>query len=130
MPANPIQDLIHALDARRRELDMSIDVVSRRSGVSVSTVVRVLSGQNPHVSLENLVAIADVLGMSLCVTPRTSTLQFREEQANQKARRLARIVQGSLGLEAQAISANDLDDMARQTAHQLLAGSPRRLWSD
>ena len=130
MSIDSIRDLHNALDVRRRELDMSIEVLSRRSGVSVSTVMRVLSGHNPHVSLENVAAIADTLGMAVSLAPRRSALQMREEQANRKARRLAGIVQGTLGLEAQAISLTELEDMARQTAHQLLAGPSRRLWSD
>jgi hypothetical protein len=40
------------------------------------------------------------------------------------------MVQGTMGLEAQAVSAETLDDLTERHVEQLLAGSGRRLWDD
>ena len=130
MTAISIDTLCRSLNARRRELKMSFGVVAKRSGVSAPTVVRTLSGHNPNVSLENVAAIANALGMDVTLTERAPAIEIREQQACSKARRLSNIVQGTLGLESQAIDPSALDAIAKQTAHELLTGPARKLWSE
>jgi transcriptional regulator with XRE-family HTH domain len=109
---------------------MTFRVLAKRSGVSVPTVTRTLGGHNPNVSLENVAAIAESLGMDIVIAPRVGAIDLREEQARQKARRLSSIVQGTLGLESQAVNDGELDSLTRQTVHDLLAGPARKLWSE
>ena len=130
MARSPFIEFYHSLNARRRELRMTFEVVAKRSGVSVPTVTRTLTGHNPNASIENVAAIAATLGMDFKLSPRASVAEIREEQARKKARQLAAIVQGTLGLESQAVAEADLDDLARQTTHELLAGPSRKLWSE
>ncbi len=54
---------------------------------------------------------------------------FRERQARGKARRLVRLVQGTMALEAEAVDEAELDAMEEENIHALLAGSSRRLWA-
>jgi hypothetical protein len=39
------------------------------------------------------------------------------------------MVQGTSGLEAQAVDREALEQMIRRTTHELLAGPKRRLWA-
>ncbi len=109
---------------------MSNAVLARRSGVSLPTVVRILSGRNDNASLHNVASIAEALGLRLKMESEIGVADFREHQARQKARLLAGIVQGTSGLEGQALDDVALGDMTRQTVHELLAGSPRKLWDE
>ncbi len=55
---------------------------------------------------------------------------LKREQAERKARKLVSLVQGTSGLEGQAVDGQTLESMVERTTHELLAGSNRRLWSD
>ena len=54
---------------------------------------------------------------------------FAEQQAESKARTIVRIVQGTSALEAQGVDSGTRQQMVKQTVHQLMAGSRRKLWS-
>jgi transcriptional regulator with XRE-family HTH domain len=118
------------LDERRRELGMTFAALSKRSGVSRPTVVRILSGKHGAASLASVAAIADALGLDLHLGTKVAVKQFREQQARKKARRLVGMLQGTSGLEGQGLDAATLDRMTDRTARDLLAGPPRRLWDD
>jgi hypothetical protein len=115
---------------RRRKLLMSYVALAKRSGVSMPTLVRTLSGRNPGVSFETVLAIATALGMVVKLEQEIDATQLREQQAQKKARRLVGIVQATSGLEAQAVSSDVLGEMTQQTVFELLAGSGRRLWNE
>jgi transcriptional regulator with XRE-family HTH domain len=123
------------LDSRRRQLRMSLAALSRRSGLSVPTLNRILSGQaNP--TLETLATLAAALGVELRVSKDgvkvkelLSPNEFREFVAKEKATNVVRMVQGTSALESQAVGRTDIKNMVNQTIHELLAGTPRKLWS-
>ena len=123
------------LDSRRRQLRMSLAALSRRSGLSVPTLNRILSGQaNP--TLETLGTLATALGVELRISKDGVEVKellspngFREFIAKEKASNLVRMVQGTSALESQAVGKTDIKNMVDQTIHELLAGTPRRLWS-
>jgi transcriptional regulator with XRE-family HTH domain len=122
--------LIRKLNHRRKELGVSYEVLSNRSKVSRPTIQRILSGRHPAASFANIMAIADSLGLVLRVDSRVEPRRLRREQAEHKARKLVALVQGTSGLEGQAVDKNAIDAMVEQTTHELLAGSKRQLWSD
>lgn len=130
MASKLIPVLIRQLETRRRLLRLSYAALARRSGVSMPTIVRVLSGTHLQASFANVVAIAEALGMTVDVRSHIPVGEFLERQANEKAKRLVQMVQGTSGLEAQAVDDDALRQMTRQTVHELLAGSRRRLWSE
>lgn len=116
------------LDQRRRQLGLSYVALAKRSGVSQATVVRLLSGRHSQASFHNVMAIAKALGFMIAFHPTASATEIRKMQARTKARQLVGLVQGTSGLEAQAVDAQKLEELTDQTTHDLLAGSPRRLW--
>lgn len=124
------QPLFEKLESRRRELGLSQSALAERSGVSLPTVHRILSGHSPAASFENTVAIAQAMGMQLDVVPIFPAQEILEQQARKKAERLVGMVQGTSALEAQAVSARHLGQMIKKTVQELLAGSRRRLWAE
>ena len=118
------------LDDRRRELGLSHELLSKRCGVSRPTVQRILSGHHSAASFANIAAIAESLGLWLRFDSRVDTRDLKRQQAERKAKKLVALVQGTSGLEGQAVDENAFEAMVEQTTHELLAGSKRRLWSE
>ncbi len=107
---------------------MSFPQLAERSGVSEPTAKRILGGHAASASYASVAAIAEALGMPL----RSEAIdpdEFRERVALEKARHLARMVQGTSALEAQAVPPAEFRRLVARSVHELLAGPPRRLWS-
>jgi len=130
MFSNDIRSIFQTLNRRRQDLRMSYAIVARRSGVSLPTVVRILTGHSPHASMENVWSIAASLGMDLCLAPQAEPGAILETQATRKAQQLVGRVQGTSALECQAVDQQTIEALTRQTVHELLAGSAIRLWSE
>jgi transcriptional regulator with XRE-family HTH domain len=128
MPHYP--NLYEKLENRRRELGLSQSALAARSGVSLPTVQRILSGHCPTASFENTLAIARALGMQLDAVPICEPQEILEEQARKKAKQLIGMVQGTSALEGQGISGKQIAEMVQRTADELLWGSRRRLWAE
>ena len=116
------------LNDRRKRLGMTYQSLATRCGLSVSTVKRILLHGIDNASFAKVLAIMSALGIALNPTPRPE-VEFREEQAEIKARRLTKLTQGTSALESQGLDEDQLRDMTRETTHQLMAGSKRKLWS-
>ena len=122
--------MLKNLDDRRRELGLSYELLSKRSGVSRPTVQRILSGHHAAASFANIVAIARSLGLGIRFDSTVDAHDLEREQAERKAKKLVALVQGTSGLEGQAVDQKALQSMVEQTTHELLAGSKRKLWSE
>ena len=124
------------LDDRRNRLRMSKADLARRSAVSLPPVHRLLSGRESRARTDTVAAIAAALGVEVRLSDATyvhethEVSEFRREQASAKARRLVKLVQGTMALEAAAVGAEALKIMEEDNFHALLAGSGRRLWGE
>ncbi len=128
MPSDAV--ILKVLDKRRGDLGLSYELLSKRSGVSRPTVQRILSGRHSAASFANIVAIAQSLGLDLRFDTKIDARKLKREQAQRKTKKLVSLVQGTSGLEGQAVNQKAVESMIEQTAHVLLAGSKRKLWSD
>ncbi len=108
---------------------MSRPLLAQRSGISLPTVNRVLGGGWERASYSNLRALAHALGMTFELRSTIDAEEFAEQQARSKAEVIAHMVQGTSALESQAVDPDTYRQMVRQTVHELMAGSRRRLWS-
>jgi transcriptional regulator with XRE-family HTH domain len=122
--------LIKGLNDRRRELGLSYELLAKRCGLSRPTVQRILAGHHATASFANVTAIADSLGLELRFESLIQVSDLKRAQAEHKARELVRHVQGTSGLEGQAVDANSVDSMVKRTTDELLSGSKRKLWSE
>ena len=117
------------MERRRKGLGISRPLLARRSGVSLPTVNRILGGGGEHAAYSSLKAVALALGMEFELRNLTDEQEFSEQQAQSKAEVIARMVQGTSALESQAVDLDTYKQIVRQTAHELMAGSRRRLWN-
>src|SRR5229473_2021469 len=95
----PKPSIANTLAQRRRSLGMTLAELAQRSGVSLPTVHRILSGKTGAASHRNILAVAKALGMDLRAEPVVKASQLRRRQAGEKAKRLMAMVQGTSGLE-------------------------------
>lgn len=121
--------LLQALEKRRRELGMSRPVLAHRSRVSLPTVNRIMSKHHESASFAHVAAIAQALGLELTFCAKDRSEELRRRQARNKAKHLVGLVQGTSGLEGQAVDQEVFESMVDRTMDQLLR-SKRRLWSE
>lgn len=117
------------LNARRKVLKMPVEVLVKRSGVPRPTVFRILRGNLEKVRFGYVQKVAGVLGYSFS-GPAIDPEELRRQEARRKARLLARLTQGTMGLESQAVSGEVLKEIEEETVAKLLAGTGRKLWSE
>ncbi len=116
------------LNTRRKLLKMPVDALVKRSGVPRPTVFRILRGKTDTVRFGYVQKVAGVLGLAFGHPP-IDPEELRRREAKRKARLLSRLTQGTMGLEAQAVSGELLKELEEQTVTKLLAGKGRKLWS-
>lgn len=121
-------DLLATLRSRKQELGMTFETLADRSGVSVSTLKRMLAPAAADASMGDTLAVAQALGVTLSAR-MPSAEEFREEQAHAKARKLVRMVQGTSALESQAVGDDHIRRMIERTVRDLLNGPRRKLWA-
>ena len=120
------QDLLGFLGQRRRDLRMPISALSERANTSVSTVKRVLGGDT-SVSYSTLCRIAEAMGVTFEVNARSSRSVITEE-AKRKAKLVAKMVQGTSALEAQAVDEETLGRVAQAAEATLVKRLGGMLW--
>jgi transcriptional regulator with XRE-family HTH domain len=121
---------LKVLDRRRRELGLSYERLAQRCGLSRPTVYRILSGRHEAASFASVAAIAESLGLEIRFDSRVDPRALRRDQAERKAKQLVALVQGTSGLEGQAVDCQAIEAMVERTTDELMAGSKRRLWSE
>jgi transcriptional regulator with XRE-family HTH domain len=117
------------LNTRRKLLKMPVEVLVKRSGVPRPTVFRILRGKMEAVRFGYVQKVAGVLGMPLGA-PSVDPEELRRKEARRKASLLRRLTQGTMGLEAQALTDEVLHELEEQTIAKLLSGTGRKLWSE
>jgi len=128
-------ELLGRLDRRRHDIGMSKKELAARARIPMATLNRILSGQEKRLAFDKVCTLARALGVVIHVGSTTTieepetAFELRQNQARQKAERVARMVQGTMGLESQAVDSADLKEMVEQATCELLAGSRRKLWS-
>jgi transcriptional regulator with XRE-family HTH domain len=131
MNANPLNDTVRMLALRRKKLGMPWDAVAKRSKLSRATAMRILGGSQSEVSFAKVAALAAALGVAIKLQQDEIPAEdFVDAQATRQATRLVKMIQGTMGLEAQGIDPDQADEMVRKTRHELLAGSRKRLWGE
>jgi transcriptional regulator with XRE-family HTH domain len=129
---------LRTLEERRQNLKMSLDSLAARSGLSRATVCRILSARHISVTILNVAALAEALGVSVKLrsTEQGVNLEFTptaiecfvDKQAHYQAKRLVGMVQGTMSLEAQALDPISASELVNTTRHRLVNSSWKKLW--
>lgn len=123
-------EYVARLDERRRKPGMSANALAQRSGVSLPTVQRILSGRHLNASFQSIVAMSNALGIEIELKETVGVHEFARQSAREKARRLVGLVQGTSGLEGQAVDERKMDELTEHAFAALMAGSRQKLWTD
>ena len=118
----------HEFENRRKLLGMSQSALAQRSGVSISTVKRILTDGPLIATFENVSRVAHALGLSLSLTEDLPPDEYRKQHALIKARGLVRQLQATSSLEEQGLEPEVLESLIEETVQDLLR-SRRRLWT-
>lgn len=128
-------DMANIMAERKAKLGMSEAYIAWRSGVSQSVVHRILSGKHPRAAFEDFLAIAKTLGLKERRVPSGFDLRWQsipfmlEQRAKILAVVQAALVQGTSGLEGQAVSRQEQERLLMEYKNKLLAGPKKDLWS-
>jgi transcriptional regulator with XRE-family HTH domain len=117
------------LNERRRRLGIPIRQLVKLSRVPVATVNRILSDPS-KVRFEHVSAVAQVLGVDMLAARRIPVKKLLQQRAAEKATYVARLVQGTQGLEGASVDAAGFDRLIEVATAALLAGNKRKLWND
>lgn len=129
MQTTTVQDWLAALDRQRRALKMPLIVLAKRAKVSRATICRMLKEKSASTSLQNVLAVARVLGAELGIQLQDPE-RIIEEQIQERAQRIARMVQGTMALEGQGITGpNHFDQLVQTAANEIRAKPRKHLWA-
>jgi len=116
------------MNDRREAMGLSISALARLSGLNRNTVSRALHSP-AHEQFSTLLAIGNVLGVSIGITRQREISAVRKDRAKYKATELVEMAQGNFALEGQAVGEEEENRIIRKVTEQLLSGKNIRLWS-
>ena len=90
---------------------MTFEALSKRSDVPVSTLKAIFKKGVEHATFSNVAAIADALGVDIEFANQVDSYELLHQQAQKKALELVGMVQGTSGLEAQAVEKSQFELM-------------------
>ena len=119
------------LRAVRQALGMSLEAFGKRIGASGPTAHYIESAEvSGALTLRRLRSAAEALGCDVTVTltPRKRLETLLQEQALRVAREQVARTGHSMAMEAQGLSAEDLEIMASEAAEEMIRRGDPRIW--
>jgi hypothetical protein len=110
-------------------LEITISSLARLSKVPVATVNRILADP-ANVRFDHVAAVARVLGVDFVKAKKKSVERVLKDRAFAKARYVARVVQGTQGLEAAGLDSEGFQRIVSVAVEKLLLGKKRKLWDE
>lgn len=98
-----MREWLETLESQRKALQMSIDALASLAGLSKSTVRQMLVHKCTSVSLENLDAVARILGVELPRPRRRKPAKMIKREIHRIAKDVVQMAQGTMALEAQGV---------------------------
>jgi hypothetical protein len=117
------------LNKRRRRLGITIRSLARMSKVPVATVNRILADP-AKVRFEHVTAVGRILGVNFTTAKKMSLKRVIRERALAKAQYVAKVVQGTQGLEAAGVDSDGYQKLVSVVVETLLSGKKRKLWDE
>ncbi len=113
---------------RKKSLGLTIDNISKLTGLGGRTVARFLAGED--VKLSTLEKITGVMGLDFAGNELVDVETLRNNRAEAKARYIVSLVQDTSSLEMQGLGNEALQSLIQDTKDELLAGRySKNLWA-
>ncbi|MBU0632583.1 hypothetical protein KKA17_08050 [bacterium] len=120
-------DLINKIIDRKKQLNITVENLSKLSSVSVRTINRVLN--NEDVKLSTIEHITNFLGLDFAGNEQLSLEQLKKQRAHEKAIYLASLVQSTSALEMQGLDDENLNNIISMYEKEFLNGAYKNtLW--
>ena len=120
-------ELINQIIARKEHLNITIENLSKLSGVSIRTINRVL--KNEDVKLSTIEHITNFLGLDFAGNEQLSLEQLQKQRAHEKAIYLASLVQSTSALEMQGLDDENINNIISMYEKEFLYGAYKNtLW--
>jgi len=120
--------LINKIEARRKNLNITIINLSKLAGLGVRTVNRFLAGED--VKLSTVERITNFLGLDFAGNEIIDIETLRENRAKEKAIYIVSLVQDTSALEMQGLGNGDIKNLISDTQEQFLTGEyQKNLWA-
>jgi transcriptional regulator with XRE-family HTH domain len=128
MPTTNLHTWLEALEKQRRALKMPLHALAERAHLSRATVCRILREKRASASFQNVLAIARALGGEVQIHLQEPE-KLVEQEIQERARRIVRMVQGTMALEAQGLTdADELNQLIETAAREIRAKPRKHLW--
>lgn len=119
--------LIERIEARRKQLKISLDNLSKLSNLGMRTLNRFFAGED--VKLSTVESITNVLGLDFAGNEVVSLSKLERNRAYQKALFMVSLVQGTSALEMQGLDKEVIESMIKTFEKAFLDGEYKnRLW--
>lgn len=117
------------LNERRKQLGITIRALSRLSKVPVATVNRILA--NPgRARFDHVAAVGNILGIDFLGVRSLPVKTVLANRVLAKATYIARVVQGTQGLEAAGLNRSGYHKILNLAVKTLKSGKKQKLWDE
>lgn len=120
-------DLLKKVKQRRKELDITLQNLSKLSNVDFRTLTRFLAGEN--VKLNTVEKVTNVLGLDFAGNGIIDTQTLKEKRAEQRAIYIVSLVQDTSSLEEQGLDTKEINILISEAKKEFLSGANKTaLW--
>ena len=120
-------ELIHKIENRKKQINISIENLARLSNLGVRTVNRFFAGDD--VKLSTIERITNLLGLDFAGNEVIPLNQLQKQRAKEKALFMASLVQSTSALEVQGLEEDSLNKIIDKFEKEFLQGQYKnRLW--
>ena len=120
-------ELIHKIENRKKQINISIENLAKLSNVGVRTVNRFFAGDD--VKLSTIERITNLLGLDFAGNEIIPLTQLQKQRAKEKALFMASLVQSTSALEVQGLEEDSLNKIIDKFEKEFLQGQYKnRLW--
>lgn len=120
-------ELIQKIQNRKKQINISIENLSKLSGLGVRTVNRFFAGDD--VKFSTIEKITNLLGLDFAGNEVIPLNQLQKQRAKEKALFMASLVQSTSALEIQGLEKDSLEKIIHKFEKEFLQGQYKnRLW--
>ena len=120
-------ELINNIRNRKQQLNITLENLSKLSGIGIRTVNRLFAGDD--VKLSTIEKITNLLGLDFAGNESITYKQLQKLRAKEKALFMASLVQSTSALEMQGLEQDNLNSIIHKFEEQFLYGEyKKKLW--
>lgn len=121
-------NLVEKVLQRKKDVNITLDNISKLSGLGNRTVNRFFAGED--VKISTVEKITNLLGLDFAGHEVVTVDELKDKRANQNALYIVGLVQDTSALEMQGLENKELNILITETKEQFLNGEYKKnLWA-